>query len=283
MVSALQRFMVALVAIAGFHGSAWAQTQMQSPTISLSRGTLDISGTMNADMLAAVEQQDWTKVAQIRFMSHGGLTEFSVPIARIFAKSGKHIFLHDDCSSACLDVLAIRKNVTIEPDTIVLLHNTPSGQALTAQDYPKISAFLATMGKKEEDWLTANGVDPRLLLFSESQIVPICVYAPFDGEQEAALNFATLIHFDAWAPRSTTLAHAGVQAARRWKQDSASIARNMQARYPQANLARLIAASEPMMPSKDDMVRSLSSIRKCPAGPPRAFPMRPNIPLVRKF
>lgn len=283
MVSALQRFMVALVAIAGFHGSAWAQTQMQSPTITLSRGTLDISGTMNADMLAAVEKQDWTKVAQIRFMSHGGLTDFSVPIARIFAKSGKPILLHDDCSSACLDVLAIRKNVTIEPDTIVLLHNTPSGQALTAQDYPKISAFLANMGKKEEDWLTANGVDPRLLLFSESQIVPICVYAPFDGKQEAALNFATLIHFDAWAPRDTTLADAGVRAARGWKQTPASVIRNMQERYPKANLTRLLAASEPKMPSKADIVRGLSSVRKCPALPPATFNVRPRTTILRKL
>lgn len=123
----------------------------------------------------------------------------------------------------------------------------------------------------------------RFLLFSESQTGPICVYAPFDGERDAALAFATIIHSQAWAPRDTTLAGAGIKAARHWQQTPQSVIRNMQARYPKANLDVILVANEPALPSRADMVATLTSVHTCRMPAPRVVAKPPRFKYGSSF
>ena len=253
---------VALVAL--FVRLILGPAQAEPASVVLKDHTLNISGTMDASMLTGLTKQDWTTVSKIRFSSSGGLTQYSVPIARLLSQSAKQISIHDMCGSACLDVLVIRKRVTIEPDTVVLLHNTPSGQALTTRSYPEISKFLTGLGNMEKGWLKENGVDSRILLFSESAVSPICVAAPKDGYgPDAATRLITLVRFDVWAPRNTTLSDMGINSAKNWQQNTSSVLRIMRAKFPKANLARLRPADEPAIPSADKMIQFLSRVRTC--------------------
>lgn len=242
------------------------RAQAVPATVVLQGTTLDVSGEMDSMMLSQLRGQSWTQVRTVRFTSAGGLPEYSVDIAELLANTGKPIVIHDICSSACVDVLAIKDGTIIEPDTVILLHNTPRGQAIAMHAYPAIARYLAALGEREQSWLERNGVDPLVSLISEIATIPVCVYAPADDPKMAA-KIITVNRFEVWAPRSSTLASLGFQAARHWQQDGFSVLRVMRARYPRANLDRMRLADEPAMPSADAMSRFLREVPICkPSG-----------------
>ena len=253
-----------------------AACSVTAPAAKTSNEDLDVRGTMDASMLEALRKQQWGHVRTIRFSSMGGLPDLSVDIARLLARSGKPITVHEVCGSACLDVLVIRR-VKMEPGTLVLLHNTPTGQALTTRDYPEISAFLAGLGNREDQWLAENGVDPRLTLFAEAATAPICVFAPEDSPA-AASRLLTMRRFDAWAPRNATLAALGITAAHTWRQNAASVLHTMRVSYPKADLTRLRPADEPAIPDADTMRRVLMRVRVCKR---EGVPAIPTVPTVQ--
>jgi hypothetical protein len=227
---------------------------------------LEVDGPMDEPLLAELRQQSWTTIRAIRFRSEGGMPEPGLEIARLLESTGKPIIMHDVCGSACFDVLVIRGRVTLEPGTVVLLHNNPIGQHVTVvNNYPNISRALERLAKNESAWLKVNGVNKDLLVLAKLMTGPMCVFSPEDSEASLP-KLLTLAHFEAWAPRSETLRQFGVVLPSTWQQNAASVAEAMNARYPLANPAKLRRGDEPTfvsLPKAGELSSVLAKIPIC--------------------
>jgi hypothetical protein len=225
-----------------------ANPNLSNVVIERNGKVLSVSGEMREPMLKKLETVAWDKIETVRFSSMGGYPDPGLKIAKLLAAKRKPILIHTVCSSACLDVLVISGLVTVAKDTIVLLHNTPLGQATASyRQFPKVSQFLAPMGSRQEHWMRANGIDPKLLLMSYGQLAIMCIFLPKD-DPKVADQFLTISRFEVWGPRSDTLSSLGLKLKGNWYQDGNTLRDGLRKTFPKADLGKLNAGFETRAP-----------------------------------
>ena len=181
---------------------------------------LRISGPLDKETLRNIQNVDWSSVSEIYVTSSGGDLLESIEIARVLKNSGKTIHILDECSSSCINILIIEKNVVIEPDTIVALHHTAQSLAAISQRVlPEISRRYSEIAEIERSWYAENGVNPELSLIPQAMIETRCLVGPALDDQ---LNYDMLEYnarVIAWIPPLDIKEMFGISAHGDWITD----------------------------------------------------------------
>lgn len=241
-----------------------ASAEAEQPAIDLTGGILSFRGPITPAVLSVFQRVSWQKVRLVRVQSEGGDIATSIRLGQLLSAKSVPVEVHDDCESACFNILVAGPKTTIDSGTLVLLHQSISGQfALVRLRYPKLIEGQRASAAEESSWLRRNGVDPDVLVFSEWMTTPECISAPEDAPSSAPL-LKVSHRYAVWAPRDETLRRAGVRLGS-WKQNAGLVSREMSERHPGADMHLMRNGDEPQWsPHTVSVAKAeLGKVRRC--------------------